>query len=114
MALAEIQYPHSWETFTKEENFLFQINIGEEIIRVSVSARYKKYIERLVTQINKRIREALKEILVFENFCITFKYSSFKSENEVYIVLGFKAHHSYTESSESLYYSDIKRGFYTL
>ena len=29
-------------------------------------------------------------------------------------VSGFEAYHSYTETSESLYYSDIKRGFYTL
>ena len=52
----------------------------------------------------------------------------FKSENEVYIerwlqyhfqsrisrCIRFETYHSYTKSSESLYYSDIKRGFYTL
>ena len=31
-ALAEIQYPPTWETFTKEEDYRFQIRIGEEII----------------------------------------------------------------------------------
>ena len=40
VALAEIQYPYTWETFTKEEDYPFQIRIGDEIIPLSVSSGY--------------------------------------------------------------------------
>ena len=40
VALAEIQYPHTWEIFTKEEDYRFQIRIGDETIPISVSAGY--------------------------------------------------------------------------
>ena len=126
VALAEIQYPHTWETFNNEEDYQFQVQNGERIIPVSLSAGYYKDIEQL--EINKRLMEAFNQILTSASYCITFKYSSlrwktkFILQNGCYIifnqgladVLEFEAYHLYFESSESLYYSDIKRGFYTL
>ena len=123
MALAEIQYPHTWETSTTEEDYRFNIRIGEKIISFIVSAGYYKDTEQLVTEINKRIREAFTDISAFVNFCVTFKYSSLSRKTKFILkdgcsiifnqgladVLGFEAYLSYTESSESLYYSDIKR-----
>ena len=79
--LAEIQYPHTWETFTKED-YRFQIRIGDEIIPISVSAGYYKDTGQLVTEINKRIKEAFTEISTFVNFCITFKYSSLSQKTK--------------------------------
>ena len=32
IALAEIQYPHTWEAATNEEDYQFQVQIGEEIM----------------------------------------------------------------------------------
>ena len=128
VGLAEIQYPHTWETFTEEEDYRFNIRIGDQIIPIATSSGYYKDTEQLVTEINKRIREAFSDISAFENFCVTFKYHSLSRKTKFILkdgcsiifnqgladVLGFEAYHAYTESSESLYYSDIKRGFYTL
>ena len=128
VALAEIHYPHTWETFTKQEDYRFNIRIGDQIIPIVASPGIYKDTEQLVTEINKRIRDAFADISAFTNFCVTFKYSSLSRKTKFILkdgcsiifiqgladVLGFEAHYSYTESSESLYYSDIKRGFYTL
>ena len=62
VALAEIQYSHTWETFTKEEDYRFNIRIGERIILIIVSAGYYNDTEQLVTEINKRIRETFTDI----------------------------------------------------
>ena len=62
VALAEIQYPHTWETFTKQEDYRFNIRIGDQIIPIVASSGYYKDTEQLVTEINKRIREAFSDI----------------------------------------------------
>ena len=88
--LAEIQYPHTWETFAKEEDYRFQIRIGDEIIPISVSAESYKDTEQLVTEINKSIREAFSHISAFVNFCVNFKYSSLSRKTKFILKDGYK------------------------
>ena len=103
-------------TFTKQEDYQLNIRIGDQIIPIATSSGYYKDTEQLVTEINKRIRDAITEILEFENFCVTFKYNSLSRKTKFILkdgcsiifnqglanVLGFVAYHAYTESSESL------------
>ena len=92
VALAEIQYPHTWETFTEEEDYRFNIRIGDQIIPIATSSGYYKDTEQLVTEINKRIREAFSEISAFENFCVTFKYHSLSRKTKIHIERWLQCH----------------------
>ena len=72
VALAEIQYPHTWETFTEEEDYRFNIRIGDQIIPIATSSGYYKDTEQLDTEINQIIREAISEISAFDKLLRNF------------------------------------------
>jgi len=123
IALAEIQYPHTWDTFSNDDDYKFQVRRGDERITFDVSPGYYKNIHDLVTELNKSVINVLAD-----EACIVLKYHNVSRKIKIILrdgcavsfkqgladVLGFEPYKVYTESFESSYYSDIHRGFYTL
>ena len=128
VALAEIQYPHTWKTMTDKDEFYMMIrpnDDAEDITPVSIPIGYYKSVEDLVHEINDCILEAL------NHTSVSLKYH--KATRKVYLktngyditfstplsqMLGFSTNkHSYLwydKQTVAEQQADLSRGFYTL
>lgn len=124
VALAEMQYPHAWNTFTNVEDYQFQVELqNKERVTFTATPGYYKNIGQLVDDLNKQFEEEFRE-----NFCITFKHNVFLKRIKLILkdncsvifnqgladVLGFEAYKLYSDSCDSIYHPDIYRGFHTI
>lgn len=122
VALAEIQYPHTWETFNDGLDYRFSIATEDRTVyQLMVPQGYYDKMEDITESLNKLISKDFGDN-------ITFIYNPVTGRVRVYIkndyvlnlsngladVLGFKPNRAYTETTEAPYLADIHRGFNTL
>ena len=128
VALAEIQYPHTWKTMAVQDEYyiMFRPNDdAENITPVSIPVGYYKTVQELVDEINDCLSEAL------EDAPISLKYK--KGPRKVYIkangynitfsialsqMLGFVTNDQsyvwFNDQTIAERPADLSRGFYTL
>ena len=127
VALAEIQYPHTWPSMREDlEYFVCHRPIGADDHRCSrIPLGYYKNIVQLCGEINRRIaeREEKENVIVFKYHEITRRVYIKTAGYEVSFseplaeILGFRSRWEgiwYPNFSTAERKADLKHGFYTL
>lgn len=122
VALAEIQYPHTWETFNDRINYRFSIATEDRNVHhLIVPQGYYSEMDKITEALNDTISKDFGDN-------ITFIYNPVSGKVKVYIkndyvvnlshgladILGFKGNRAYTETTEGPFLADIQGGFNTL
>ena len=125
VALAEIQYPHTWTTMRKDlDYFIITRQTTNGTSKISIIPKgYYKTIDQLCSTINDILQgeddDELPIRLKYDR--VTRRvYPMLKEHCEIHFstglaeLLGFLPHRWYQKYSESEHKADVKRGFYTL
>ncbi len=124
VALAEIQYPHSWTTMRKEiaYSIFYRQGINGTLSILSIPEGYYKDIKDLCNTINAQLDERLEEKTIYFKFDEITRRITLKlqDEYEVYFstglaeILGFIPLKWYHNLEKAEHKADVKHGFYTL
>lgn len=121
VALAEIQYPHTWSTFNEKEAYDFKFANDEGLERkVSIVEGYYKSMDDLIDELNFAMGNEFADV--------SFIYDSISGRVKLYLkpgyvvsfnralseVMGFEYERSYDRSITGPYVADVKRGFNSL
>ena len=129
VALSEIQYPHSWSTFTKQDELVLYwtddvFDTTKQHKRVKIPEGYYTTMDELCMAINYAYDEVRTTDTAYINFLhdpirrrIKVKLEQnhgFSVNRELGEVLGLQPYKFYGTSQYADSVSDVKRGFYTL
>jgi hypothetical protein len=124
VALAEIQYPHTWNTMREGLDYFIATRLAPNdtpIISV-IPKGYYKTIDQLCTTINEIIHEEDDELpirLKYDRikrrvYPMLKEHCKISFSDGIAELLGFVPHRWYKKYSEPEHNADVKRGFYTL